>query len=233
MCTEPWHKETVLCQAVEGNWLARQLVKAKLHEADADHCDPESTPGGCQHTPCESKGLSKVLLGVADGWGSPLNNRMSGVYYALLPLRKRLRALLRGMAHGKLPLSQLDRELRNLPLVERQFLRSKHTTLEWIMHEHVYPIIRTWGVVIGGERTRPARPHECPATLETLLSTSKHHAGGAWPWQKTADDVMQGLGHMSKAAEGLTQAAAGYLLGDHARKILFPKGPDGEVPDEQ
>ena len=24
-CTEPWQRETLLCQAVEGNWLARQL----------------------------------------------------------------------------------------------------------------------------------------------------------------------------------------------------------------
>lgn len=117
----------VPCATVDGNWLARQLVKAKLHEADADHCDPAVVSGGCQHSPCESHGLSKVLLGVADGWGSPLNNRMSGVYYALLPVRTRLRDLLRGMAHGKLPLSKLDDELHRLPLLERNFLRTKAT----------------------------------------------------------------------------------------------------------
>ena len=132
VCTDPWQKETVLCQAVEGNWLARQLVRAKLHEAEADHCDPAEVRGGCRHDPCTiatpptllpasspprpdgpqlfaslvyaaglSKGLSRVLLGVADNWGSPLNNRLSGVYYALLPVRQRLRNVLRGMAKGK------------------------------------------------------------------------------------------------------------------------------------
>ena len=32
-----------------------------------------------------------MLLGVADGWSSPLNNRMDRAFYALLPVRQRLR----------------------------------------------------------------------------------------------------------------------------------------------
>ena len=27
-CKDPWTRETILCQAAEGNWLARQLVRA-------------------------------------------------------------------------------------------------------------------------------------------------------------------------------------------------------------
>ena len=34
VCIEPWQRETILCQAVEGNYLARELIRAKLHEAN-------------------------------------------------------------------------------------------------------------------------------------------------------------------------------------------------------
>ena len=95
-------------------------VLVKLNEADADHCDPEVVPGGCRHDPCATKGLSKTLLNVADGWSSPLNNRMNKVFYVLLPMRKRLRYLVGGIARGTLPLSALNREFNNLPLLDRK-----------------------------------------------------------------------------------------------------------------
>ena len=219
VCADPWQKETVLCQAVEGNWLARQLVRAKLHEADVDHCDPDEVRGGCRHDPCLTKGLAKVLLGVADSWGSPLNNRLSGVYYALLPVRQRLRNLLRSMAKGKVPLSKLDRELKKLPLLERKLIflddrsPSKANTKEYILHEHVYPIIRTWGVIIGGAPTRKAKPGECPATFESLLGgvpATSDDDEARWPWERAvdearrlADDVKEGFGQIKKASGSL------------------------------
>jgi hypothetical protein len=98
-CSEAWNGETILCQAVDGSWLARELIRAKLSEAHADHCDPETTAGGCRHLPCQTKGLSRVLLGLADSWSSPLNNRFSTIFYALLPIRTRLQVALTIPSH--------------------------------------------------------------------------------------------------------------------------------------
>ena len=84
VCMEPWQRESVLCQAVEGNWLARELVRAKLQQAGTHHCDPALIPDGCAHTPCRSKGLSSKLMELKDAWSSPLNNRLNPLYYVLL-----------------------------------------------------------------------------------------------------------------------------------------------------
>ena len=84
VCMEPWQRESVLCQAVEGNWLARELVRAKFQQAGTHHCDPTLVPGGCAHTPCRSKGLSSKLMELKDAWSSPLNNRLNPLYYVLL-----------------------------------------------------------------------------------------------------------------------------------------------------
>ena len=85
----------------------------------------------------------------------------------------------------------------------------------YILHEHVYPIIRTWGVVIGGSATRPAKPNECPATLESLLGVGPDDGADGddkgWPWQKAfaiAEDVKEGFGHLKNASA----AAAAFVL---------------------
>ena len=207
VCLEPWHKETVLCQAVEGNWLARELLRAKLHESDADHCSPDSTYGGCRHTPCLAKGLSKVLGDVADGWQSPLNNRFDKLFYVLLPLRSRLRHLLRGMSRGEMPLSALERELAAIPLLESKpfFLKASDNTREWLLNEHVYPLIRQWGVIIGGSRTRPEKPHECPATLDQILFKDGPGKGKEWPWQVAAREVKKAAMEVKKTAMEVQQ----------------------------
>ena len=173
VCMDPWHRETALCQAVEGNWLAQQLVLVKLHESGADHCDPDQVIGGCQHEPCASKGLSKVLLGLADSWSSPINNRLHPIHYALLPVQKRLKKLLRALARGKLPMSKLDKELQNFPLLDRSlpFSRSGRSTRDILMEDLVYPIIREWGVIIGGSHARAPKPGSCPHTLDQVFGS--------------------------------------------------------------
>jgi len=91
----------------------------------------------------------------------------------------------------------------------------------------VYPIIRTWGLVIGGSSTRPAKPRECPAAVgfDNFL---KPQVGSTWevdgdnesgrqdsvlrkvsgPLQKAADDALQGLAQVRWAME----ATASYVL---------------------
>ena len=74
-------------------------------------------------------------------------------------------------AAGKLSLSSLDRELKSLPLLDRTlpFLGGgDESTKEWVLHEHVYPIIRDWGVHIG-----------TPATPRTVRTRSGSSAKGA------------------------------------------------------
>lgn len=81
---------------------------------------------------------------MADSWASPLNNRLSPAYYALLPIRGKLKKLVRGIAHGKMPLSVLDRELKEIPLLDRSlpWSRTGRSTREYLMHQHIYPLVR-------------------------------------------------------------------------------------------
>ena len=94
------------------------------------------------------------------------------------------------------------------------FLGDDATTAEWLLHEHVYPLIREWGVVIGGSNTRAARPDECPATLEALFSIPRDDADQRTrPWeapelQRAVQEVRQGFGILVGAA----QHAASWLL---------------------
>jgi len=239
VCTDPWNTESLLCQAVEGNWLARELVRAKLHQADADHCDPDGPLEGCRHDPCLSNGLSAVLVGVADSWRSPLNNRLDKMFYILLPIRQRLRVLLHGMAKGELPLSAIEKELKKLTYagvkaLDRHipFLGDKKrdkNTREWLLNEHVYPAIRNWGVIIGGASTRPARPQECPETLESFLHKATHEPSSLRDdLQRGLMDVQAGFGAMV----GGMQAAAHFAFVETGLQALLEKallddlGPD-------
>jgi len=167
VCAQPWQQETVLCQAADGSWLARELVRAKLQQAGADHCDPELEPNGCRQRPCPSKGLAKVLLDVADGFRSPLNNPFNPAYLVLIPVRAKLKAILRRLALGKMPLSELDKQLQAFPWkarvldeerrgwfgVSSRLRRGSHVLKLRLLNRFVYPIMREWGVVIGGNPT--------------------------------------------------------------------------------
>ena len=237
-CTDPWNDETVLCQAVEGSWLARELIRAKLQQGGGQyHCDPDIHPDGCSHTPCATKGLSRALLGVADGWGSPLNNRLAPTYYALLPIRSRLKKLLHSLANGTLPLSHLEREVHSFPLLNRKMFRDgKQTTRDFLLSDVVLPIVRDWGVHIGGAPIKASRPDECASsTLETMLSTKQeaarkrertvlmsalvHLGGGA----KTSGALLRGL--VRHTAKSVRHAPLIRSL-----PLIAPKGKGQTVP---
>ncbi|EOD37254.1 hypothetical protein EMIHUDRAFT_225688 [Emiliania huxleyi CCMP1516] len=79
VCSDPWQAETVLCQAAGGSWLARELIRAKLATAEEDHCGLDARADGCRFAPCAERGLSSVLLGLADS-RSPLNNPFDKLY---------------------------------------------------------------------------------------------------------------------------------------------------------
>jgi hypothetical protein len=196
VCIDEWAKETVLCQAKEGNWLARQLIRAKLHEREADHCDPDSFPGGCRHAPCPSEGLSRVLLNLADGFTSPLNSYFHPLYYVLLPIRDKLKALCRGLAHGTLPLSALDREIAKIPILDKKlpFSRSGRTTTSILLEDLVYPRIHKWGAVIAhGGRSRA--PKECPVNSEMPAEMARavkaRRRARAPPWKRRREAAEQ------------------------------------------
>ena len=224
VCADPWQHETVLCQAVDGSWLARSLIMAKLQEASADHCDPEMVPNGCRHEPCPSKGLSQVLLGLADSWTSPLNNRLHPVYYALLPLRTRLRELLRGIAYGRMPLSVLNREVEAFPLLERGLpfglgrSSGSETAKDYLLNEIVFPIVRTWGVVFGGSRTRPASEHSCPGAFDFGLPNREERGR---VWRTTRRVLSASLTGGRLALAGVGHAAV------HARRSVARQAASG------
>lgn len=207
-CSEPWNAETVLCQAIDGSWLARELIRAKLQQAKADHCDPELTFGGCRATPCESKGLSKVLLSIADSWASPLNNRLNPVFYALYPVRSKLKELLHALARGQLPLSALEREVHMFPLLNRRFgsLTGEQTTRDYLLSDVVFPIVRDWGVVFGGSYTKAYRDEECPR--DTLSSIGA--AMGVDPAAPSREHSRRRL--LAKLGGGAQ--TTGHLIGD-------------------
>lgn len=172
VCSEPWQRETVLCQAAGGSWLARELIRAKLAKTDADHCDPLGKGAGCRFEPCPTRGLSNVLFNLADGWRSPLNNPFHALYLVLRPVRPKTRTLLRRVAAGELSLSSLDRILADFPWGERldgeswfdRSLKSGTSRLKQsLMTSLVYPEMRKWGVVIGGAQTPPAP--QCDAVI--------------------------------------------------------------------
>jgi len=48
-----------------------------------------------------------VLLNLADGWRSPLNNPFDKLYLVLRPVRKKIRALLHSIAAGKVRLTSM------------------------------------------------------------------------------------------------------------------------------
>ena len=174
VCMESWQRESVLCQAVEGNWLARELVRAKLQQAGVPHCDPSLVTGGCVHTPCRSKGLSSKLLELRDAWSSPLNNRLSPLYYVLLPVRTRVRELLKRLARGDMPLSQLKAELDAFPLLQRHFaflprMSRDETNKMYILNEFAYPALRDWGVLIGGSTPKPPKANSCAEPFAPLV----------------------------------------------------------------
>ena len=73
MCSQPWNGETVLCRAVDGSWLARELIRAKLSQRGVHNCNPEEIAGGCAFEPCTSKGLSRVLVDLGEGRHRLLN----------------------------------------------------------------------------------------------------------------------------------------------------------------
>jgi hypothetical protein len=98
MCSSEntWRSETILCQSVQGNWLARQLVRIKLAQADVDHCDRDTDADGgrrrrswrrkegkkeavragcCRSQPCPSRGLSSLLFWLSRDDRSPINKR--------------------------------------------------------------------------------------------------------------------------------------------------------------
>jgi hypothetical protein len=54
-----------------------------------------------RYEPCPERGLSLVLLNLADSWRSPLNNPFDKLYLVLRPVRKKARALLHSIAAGK------------------------------------------------------------------------------------------------------------------------------------
>ena len=103
---------------------------------------------------------------------SPINNKLHPIHYVLLPVQKRLRTLLRGLAKGKLPLSQLDKELQTFPLLDRSlpFSRTGRSTREYLMEDIVYPIIRNWGVIIGGSHAKPPKANSCPQTINQVFA---------------------------------------------------------------
>ena len=105
VCAEPWQHETVLCQAADGNWIARELIRAKIAAKDEDNCDP-GTNDGCRYEACSERGLSSVLHKLASSPFSPLN-APGPVHFALLPILKPLKVLLDDLSQGKLKLSEV------------------------------------------------------------------------------------------------------------------------------
>ena len=201
ICKDPWQQETLLCEAARGSWLARELVRAKLATRDTDHCDPADPKGkGCRYAPCAAhpKGLAKALLGVADGWRSPLNNPTHKLYLALRPLRKPLRAVLHDLASGEISFSELDKIFTAFPFGEKieaeGWLASRAAALKTkVMHTALYPTLRTWGLVIGGAPTPPAKrcaapaPAPAPGTREESLPY----------WDDKGDGASDGVGFLA------------------------------------
>jgi len=184
-----------------------------------------------------------VLLGLADAWGSPLNNRLNPVFYALYPLRPKIKDLLHGLAHGTLPLSKLEQEVQVFPLLDRTFapISGTQTTRDFLMSDIVYPIVRDWGVVFGGANTKT--PDVCPAdnlatkieaamgvdaaaqqrekSKRRLLSSIGGGAQTTWAW--VSDDLGSALVcGATSGAKGLQHAATrvGAWLGDGGSKAL-------------
>lgn len=223
ICMEPWQRESVLCQAVEGNWLARELVRAKLQEHGANHCNPEDNPGGCMHTPCRTKGLSRTLTELRDAWSSPLNNRFNPIFYVLLPVRAKLKRLLRKLARGEMPLSKVERELHTFPLLERTslpFVLSKSTNKRdqnvgwYLLNEFAYPALRDWGVIIGGSTPKEAKPGECAEPYEPFESLRDEKAEeplGAGMAEVLLQRVQGGVAHAVGRAVGSAKGAASWM----------------------
>lgn len=144
----PWMKETVLCQSAEGNWLARELIRVKLHERNGDHCDISTRADGCRAEPCAAKGLSSLLHWLARDRRSPVNK-----LGFLRPLSAKLRMALLRLAEGTLPLSELNKLLVELPSLART----------WVLPNLAYPHLREWGLVVA-EAPIPAQEEcECAA----------------------------------------------------------------------
>ena len=84
-------------------------------------------------------------------------------------MRGQLRQILRDVALGSMPLSALDRALHDikLPLLsERREQRAK----EWIVDTLVHPLLRDWGVVLGGRRSKESK--SCVVSLPETVKDS-------------------------------------------------------------
>ena len=208
VCKDEWQQETLLCEAARGSWLARELVRAKLATRDTDHCDPKDPKGkGCRYEPCaaQPKGLSKALLDLADGWRSPLNDPTDKLYLALRPVRKRLRAVLHDLASGKISFSELDKIFAAFPWGEKieaeGWLATRTAALKTkVMHKAIYPNLRTWGLVIGGAPTPPAK--RCAAPKAALAATTR---------ERTAKDDGTATDRISIDRIAIDRIGSGFL----------------------
>ena len=184
VCAEPWQHETVLCQAADGNWIARELIRAKIAAKDEDNCDP-GTNDGCRYEACSERGLSSVLHKLASSLFSPLNapgpvhgaashpqaaqgavgrfvpgeaQAVRGVHCRARNSPRAIRGAILGAQFCALrrdaltadilaPSAQINERVNNFPGIKTV---DKLKMKEWLLNKFVFPIVRDWGVVIGG-----------------------------------------------------------------------------------
>ena len=218
VCKDEWQQETLLCEAARGSWLARELVRAKLATRDTDHCDPKDPKGkGCRYEPCAAhpKGLAKALLDVADGWRSPLNRPTDKLYLALRPVRKPLRAVLHDLASGRVSFSELDKILTAFPFGEKieaeGWLATRTAALKTkLMHKAIYPNLRTWGLVIGGAPTPPAKRCAAPKAAPVATTHERTARGDGAATDRMSSD-RTAIDRMGSGVLGFLREAHGML----------------------
>jgi hypothetical protein len=149
----PWMHESILCQSAAGNWLARELVRAKLTQRDVDNCKPPSAlernpsrQAGCRHTPCPATGLASALTWLSRDRRSPVNKLAF-----LMPIKGKIKIVLESLANGTMPLSELNKRLLEFPLAARN----------WALPAFVFTHLRDWGIVIADSPMPPPDPCPC------------------------------------------------------------------------